>query len=240
MGYRGKVAEQNRACDLRAEAWTLQEIADELGVAKSSVSLWVRDVVFEPKPRHRPTFVSPNPLHLAKLAQIEEMNQWGADRIGVLSDDAFLAAGVALYAGEGAKRDHCVNFANSDPEMIRMFCVWFRRFFEIDESRMRMRVYLHDGLDIDAAQRFWSAVGDVPLTQFSKPYRAIADATVRVNKHQHGCAYVVYSCARTHRQIMGLIRALLSSQAQSGVAQLVAQRPVKPTVASSSLAPGAS
>lgn len=95
MGYRGKVAEQNRACDLRAEAWTLQEIADELGVAKSSVSLWVRDVVFVPKPRHRPTFVSPNPLHLAKLAQIEEMNQWGADRIGVLSDDAFLAAGVA-------------------------------------------------------------------------------------------------------------------------------------------------
>ena len=69
MGYRGKVDEQNRARDLRAEAWTLEEIATELGVAKSSVSLWVRDVMFEPKPKQRPTFVPPNPLHLAKLAK---------------------------------------------------------------------------------------------------------------------------------------------------------------------------
>lgn len=240
MGYRGKVDEQNRARDLRAQAWTLQEIATELGVAKSSVSLWVRDVIFVPKPRQRPLFAAPNPLHLAKLAEIEEMNQWGVERIGVLSEAAFLAAGVALYAGEGAKRDHCVNFANADPEMIRFFCAWFRHFFDVDETRMRMRVYLHEGLDIVTAQQFWSDLAGVPLEQFGKPYRAAADATRRLNKHEHGCAYVVYSCARTHRQIMGLIRALLSSEAQSGVAQLVAQRPVKPTVASSSLAPGAS
>ena len=47
MGYRGKVAEQNRARDLRAQAWTLQEIADELGVWKGTVSTWVRDVEFD-------------------------------------------------------------------------------------------------------------------------------------------------------------------------------------------------
>ena len=79
-----------------------------------------------------------------------------------------------------------------------------------------MRVYLHDGLDIDAAQRFWSDVTKIPLDQFGKPYRAVADATIRLNKHEHGCAYVVYSCSRTHRQIMGLIRALLSSAALPG------------------------
>jgi transposase len=51
MGYRGKLREQQQARDLRAQAWTMQEIADHLGVSKSSVSLWVRDVEFEPKPR---------------------------------------------------------------------------------------------------------------------------------------------------------------------------------------------
>jgi transposase len=51
MGYRGKVAEQERARELRAEAWALVEIANELGVSKSSVSLWVRDVEFTPNPR---------------------------------------------------------------------------------------------------------------------------------------------------------------------------------------------
>ena len=37
-----------------------------------SVSLWVRDVAFEPKPRQRPVFRSPSSLHLKKLAEIEE------------------------------------------------------------------------------------------------------------------------------------------------------------------------
>jgi hypothetical protein len=40
MGYRGKVKEQEQARALRAEGHTLAEIAAELGVAKSSVSLW--------------------------------------------------------------------------------------------------------------------------------------------------------------------------------------------------------
>jgi transposase len=51
MGYRGKVEEQERARALRAEGHTLADIAAKLGVAKSSVSLWVRDVPFTPSPR---------------------------------------------------------------------------------------------------------------------------------------------------------------------------------------------
>jgi hypothetical protein len=36
------------------------------------------------------------------------------------------------------------------------------------------------------------------------------------NKHEFGCVYVRYSCSRTHRRIMGLIRALLSSARDPG------------------------
>ncbi len=104
MGYRGKVDEQERARALRAKSWTLEEIARELGVSRSSVSVWVRDVVFDPKPRQRPVFRNPSALHLARLAEIEEMNDWGRQQIGVLSDAAFLAAGIALYAGQGRWR----------------------------------------------------------------------------------------------------------------------------------------
>jgi len=44
MGYRGKVQEQEKARVLRAQNRTLADIAQTLGVSKSSVSLWVRDV----------------------------------------------------------------------------------------------------------------------------------------------------------------------------------------------------
>ena len=53
MGYGGKVVSSSGRRELRAEAWTLQDIATELGVSKSSVSLWVRDVEFTPRPTHR-------------------------------------------------------------------------------------------------------------------------------------------------------------------------------------------
>ena len=172
--------------------------------------MWVRDVVFEPKPRQRPLFRSPSSLHLKKLAEIEAMDEWGREQIGQLSDDAFFAAGIALYAGEGAKTDHSVKFANTDPAMVAYFCRWLRTYFDIDESRLRVSVYLHEGLDLDAAENHWSEITGISREQFRKPYRAKADASIRTTKHVHGCCYVVYSCSTTHRRIMGLVRALLS------------------------------
>src|SRR6185436_15637651 len=142
MGYRGKVELKEKARLMRAESRTLQDIATILGVSKSSVSLWVRDVPFEPRPRQASATRRPHPQHLAKLAEIERCDAKGVERIGTLSDATFLAAGAALYAGEGAKRDGHVLFANTDAAMVTFFCSWLRRFFNIDEQRLRVRVYL--------------------------------------------------------------------------------------------------
>ena len=216
MGYRGKVEAQEQAREMRARNMTLQDIATELGVSKSSVSLWVRDVPFVPSKRRTGPQNRPHPFHEAKLAQIAASNAEGFERIGTLEDDAFFAAGIALYAGEGAKTDGSVKFANTDPEMVRFFCAWLRRYFVIDETRLRVRVYLHEGLDLDAAEAHWSGVTAVPRSQFGKAYRAVADPSIRSTKHEFGCVYVCYTCATTHRQIMGLVRALLSSSAIPG------------------------
>jgi ABC-type oligopeptide transport system ATPase subunit len=60
------------------------------------------------------------------------------------------SAGEIILAGEP------VRFANSDPRMILFFCIWLRHFFDIDESRLRLRLYLHQGLDLDAANTYWN------------------------------------------------------------------------------------
>jgi hypothetical protein len=216
MGYRGKVKEQERARALRAQNRTLADIAQTLGVSKSSVSLWVRDVPFTPSLRLRGPHRRPHPAHEAKLRQIEELNREGMERLRVLTEEALFAAGIALYTGEGSKTDGEVRFSNSDPKMVRLFCTWFRRFFKVDETRMHGRLYLHQGLDLSEAEAFWSAVANIPTAQFHKPYRAVPDRSIRRNKHQHGCFSVGYGCSRTHREVMGLVRALLSSEALPG------------------------
>jgi len=71
--------------------------------------------------------------------------------------------------------------------MIWMFVTWLRRFFDVDEMRLRVRLYLHDGLDLAAAIRFWSELTGISPNQFIKPYRASADSTIRRMKHVMGC-----------------------------------------------------
>lgn len=204
--------ERERARELRAQGMTMPDIAAVVGVSKSSVSLWTRDVEFVATTGRRgPRRRGPNALQRRKVAEIAEMNERGEARLGTLSEQAFLAAGAALYAGEGSKGDGSVKFANSDPRMVAFFLKWLRKFFDVDESRLRVTLYLHVGLDYTEAARRWSEVTGIPLEQFRKPYRAVPDAGIRHNKHEFGCASVVYSCARTHRAVMGLVRALLSS-----------------------------
>ena len=135
-----------------------------------------------------------------------------------MSDDAFLAAGTALYAGEGAKRDGKVTFANTDPAMMAFFCAWLRRFFAIDESRLRVRVYLHEGLDLDAAEAILVRRSRVcRATSSTAPYRAKADADDPLGTSTRTAADTsITAVRRTHREIMGLVRALLTSGAIPG------------------------
>jgi hypothetical protein len=220
MGYRGKTTEQNRARDLRAQGWTIKEIEAELGVSRSSVSIWVRDVHVDPEvwaervrkrrnygwEKRRETFDRRRALEAAR--DVEDART----RLGVISDRDLFIAGIALYAGEGSKRRGSVSFPNSDPRMIVLFLAFLRRFFAIDEARFRVRIYLHEGLDLDAATTFWSDVTAIPPAQFRKPYRAKPDPTIRTTKHRMGCPAVRYSCTETHRAIMSLVAALLTSE----------------------------
>lgn len=219
MGYRGKVAERQRARELRARSWTLQEIASELGVSKASVSTWVRDVHFEPRPRNRGHPAGPkHPMRLKKEAELERCRHEAELWVGELVDDelALEMFALALYAGEGGKTDGCIVFANSDPVLVRLFLRWLRARFAIDESRLRMGLYLHADLDLDAAVRHWSEATGIPSTQFQRPYRAVVDETMRHRRHEFGCARLVYSDSLVHRRVMAMIHAVASMLADPG------------------------
>ncbi|MGK2887856.1 MAG: hypothetical protein ACSLE8_24285 [Rhodococcus sp. (in: high G+C Gram-positive bacteria)] len=211
MGYGGKFVERERARGLRAQSWTLQEIADELRVAKGSVSVWVRDVDFTPKPRNRGHSAhQPHPLHVKKLAEIERCRAEAEAEYGELSKRDRDIFALGLYAGEGAKTGNHVSMANTNPAYLAVFVAWLREEFTVDESRLRARLYLHEGLDIVGATRFWSDALSIPASQFHRPYRALADESRRRSKHRFGCATVVYSSVSTHRRVMARIAAITS------------------------------
>lgn len=210
MGYRGKLAERERARELRAQSWTLAAIARELSVSKASVSVWVRDVDFVPRPRNRGHPAGPtHPMRLKKEAELaccrEEAEEW----LGSLSDRELGMFALGLYAGEGDKT-RSLGMANTSPALLLVYVAWLRRAFRIDETRLRVRLYLHDGLDLGEAVEFWSSVLDIPQSEFGKPYRAAADPSIRSAKHPYGCASVRYSSSLLLRRVLARIEAVTS------------------------------
>jgi len=201
------------------------EIADALGVSKSSVSLWTSDVEFddaawsarvEARRRAAASTRRRSTLSLRREQEIELARVMGIAEIGTISDREFLVAGLMLYAGEGFKTKGSVGMANTDPRLLAFFVAWLRRFFDVDEQRLRVRLYLHEGRDLDAATAHWSRLLDIPSDQFRAPYRAKADATRRQTKHPMGCPSVRYSCTWTHRRILGLMDALICCKTLPG------------------------
>ena len=104
MGYRGKLVEREQARRLRASGLPMAEIAARLGVSRSSVSLWARDVPFEPHPRGTGgRRRAPNALQRRKQAEIDHLLAEGRDRLGRLSEREFLVAGSHCTRARGAR-----------------------------------------------------------------------------------------------------------------------------------------
>ena len=163
MGYRGFVEQREEARRLRAGAATLAEIAAALGVSRSTVSVWVRDVEFTPRPRNRGApRQRRHPLQLARLAEVEALRAEGIARIGELSAKELLIAGTALYAGEGAKTGWSGRFANSDPRMVWFFVTWLRRCFIVDERAAALRPVPPRRPRPRGRGQFWSALTGIP------------------------------------------------------------------------------
>lgn len=212
MGYRGKVVERERARELRAEAWTLREIADHLGVSKGSVSVWVRDVEFTPKPRNRGhASQRPHPMAVRKQAELDRCRRLGVDLAATATERDFYIWGLAMYHGEGAKTEASgFQLANTSEDIVAAFVRWMRTFFVIDERRLRASLYLHAGLDEGRAKAHWSQVASIPTEQFTKTYRPARRAGHKTSKHEFGCVSIRYGDISLFRRVMAESEALTS------------------------------
>ena len=217
-----------KARDLREQGLDYEEIVAELGVSKSSVSLWVRDLPRPPRLSYeecrkrsaegvRKYWAVQGPI---REAEREAISAAAAAQIGQLNDREILIAGAIAYWCEGAKnkpyrRSDRVTFLNSDPALIKFFL----RFLEaagIGREDLVYRVQIHETADAEAAQRFWLDVTQTHPAQFRRPtLKRHNPKTVRKNTggDYHGCLRidVLRSCA-LYRQIEGWATAAMSSR----------------------------
>jgi hypothetical protein len=178
---RAKDELRTAARNLRAQGLDYEDIAAALGVAKSSVSLWVRDLPTPPRLSYEE-----NRKRSAEGAR----RYWEVERtvretrraavtgrataeIGAITDREILIAGAVAYWCEGAKsKPHRhverVAFINSDPALIGFF-LRFLDTADIPRDDLIFRVYIHETADVEAAHRFWHDLTGARPSQFRRP-----------------------------------------------------------------------
>lgn len=101
--------------------------------------------------------------------------------------------GLMLYWGEGDKTgSYFVALTNTNLKVLKYFVSWFRKYFDIDEKRLKCRLYIWDFLDEDQAKKFWSKELRIPLKQFTKSYISKSKPNIRKVRHKYGVCRVSY------------------------------------------------
>lgn len=213
-----KIAEKRIAEQMRRQGYSLNEIAQKLHVAKSTVSLWVRDVELSEKAKE----CLLSKIKLGQYISAENKKKRTKEGLDNYYNNALVEIGkttlnkssartacALMYYCEGNKSlFNGVCFTNSDPALIKTFLFLFRKGFDIDERKLSACIHLHEYHDAAQQLDFWSRTTGIPESQFSKPYLK-PNTGKRIRKNYQGCVSVRYHNNDMGRQLLMIGKAFL-------------------------------
>jgi transposase-like protein len=202
----------------RDEGAAINEIARRVGVSKSSVSLWVRDI--ELTASQKQALVDRNPAYnrqhsgwmkVAERRRAERVaNQQEGRRRARIGDGRFVG-GCMLYWAEGAKERNQLQFCNSDPAMVRYFVDFLRECFALSDDEISIRCYLYADHLVEQAriEEYWLDALALPHTSLR---RSIVNVYSKYSKRKrvgnlpYGTCRVVVSKTWVIQTIFGSIQ----------------------------------
>lgn len=162
---------------MRLRGLSYREISEKTGIAKSTLSLWLKNLSLSSKHRKRLYTKQINVLSLGPQSQkerraraIEKIIETARQEISTpLSTQTLQLMGAALYWAEGSKGRQC-QITNSDPHLILFMVSWIRVVFQIPPTALKARLNLYPQQNKTAIKKFWSDLTGIPLNNFGKSY----------------------------------------------------------------------
>lgn len=141
-----KTREREQARQLRqVQGLSLREIEMRLGVSRSSVSAWVRDIMLTPEQhetlrQRNPAYNGQRKGQEIRAARCRDTRRLYQDEGRALAraGEPFHAAGCMLYWAEGLKNRNCARLSNSDPDVLRFFLAFLRTYFGVPDDRVHL------------------------------------------------------------------------------------------------------
>lgn len=219
---------------LRKSGKSIREIHLLTGLAKSTVSIWCREVILSERHKKRLHEKMKKMGYLGRLkgAQVNKDKKiraqkdavvWAQDMVGHLSKRDFFIAGIALYWAEGSKAVTTTGFifVNSDPVMIRFMYEWLVDIIHIPKEELTAQISINEihRDRIGKVLNFWSHLLDLAPGRFSKTFFAQSVQKKVYENHDVHYGVLRLSVRRStllKYKVLGLINIM-----KAGVAQVV-------------------
>lgn len=198
---KARVQEKAMAIQLRRQGLSYKDILAVVPVAKSSLSLWLKDLPLTKDEKKslrkrkkanisRGRIKAATANHLNRLEK--EKNQIPSIRseFEQYSAEPLFQLGIGLYWAEGAKSSGGVMFINSDEHMIETMLVWFQKYANISRSELRYRLYIHKVFMDGGYEAWWAKKINVPLSRFARTTYKPSNRGVKKQQKYKGCLRV--------------------------------------------------
>jgi hypothetical protein len=184
------------AIKLREQGYPYSYISEKTGLAKSTLSYHLTNVVYEPNKATKRKLAlvqlrSAETKHRQKQTKILKIRKVAEKEFDILSKRDLFVAGIALYAGEGSKTQNLVRLVNSDARIIRFFIKWLN-LLGVDNNHIMLRVHGYPDTNRLAAEAYWlkeTSLKDTQLQKMCVDTRAGKDLK-RKGVHGYGTAHI--------------------------------------------------
>lgn len=172
-----------KAIKLRQRGTSLRSVEKILGIPKSTLSGWFRNV---PLTKSQKLVLKRN--HQIALSKAREKatawhNQQKDNRIREAEESAAKLLSMAdlknpaiselalamLYLGEGLKTRSGTGIGNSDPLILKFFVNVLLKIYKININKIKCSLHLRADQDPEAMKRYWSKELHIPVENFTSP-----------------------------------------------------------------------
>ena len=170
--------EKIEARRLRTEGRSIKEIETLLGIRRSSISVWVRDISLTARQKKRLTGRGHSVEVTERRRETRLSNETkvravyleeGLQDIAMVSVTDLKMFGLGLYWGEGSKTNRgSLELSNTDPRVIQIYVLFLKKICKFPDSKFHGHVVLHSHLSREKAERYWSRISGIPIQQFQK------------------------------------------------------------------------
>ena len=173
-----KLIEKRKVIDLRKKGKSYGEIRKIIKVSKSSLSLWLKNVILTDEQVHglkmKKVMAVERYKKAMKIKRQTKLDGYYQNQVKKwipLSKREKFIAGLFLYWGEGNKAStNLVNVSNTDPSVIKFAIYWMEKCLGLSEDELHIKLHLYSDMNVDVETKFWTRTLGINKKRFTKPY----------------------------------------------------------------------